>query len=74
MADIILTENPKVKVIKATKRSTRNPDIVEEGKKLRVAAYCRVSTDDEEQQTSYAKQKEYYTSYISNTSFQYFEK
>ena len=65
MADIILTENPKVKVIKATKRSTRNPDIVEEGKKLRVAAYCRVSTDDEEQQTSYAKQKEYYTSYIS---------
>lgn len=65
MADIILTENPKVQVIKATKRSIRNPDIVEEGKKLRVAAYCRVSTDDEEQQTSYAKQKEYYTSYIS---------
>lgn len=65
MADIILTENPKVEVIKATKRSIRNPDIVEEGKKLRVAAYCRVSTDDEEQQTSYAKQKEYYTSYIS---------
>lgn len=65
MADIILTENPKVEVIKATKRSIRNPDIVEEGKKLRVAAYCRVSTDDEEQQTSYVKQKEHYTSYIS---------
>jgi len=65
MADIILTENPKVEVIKATKRSIRNPDIVEEGKKLRVAAYCRVSTDDEEQQTSYAKQKEHYTNYIN---------
>ncbi len=30
-------------------------------KKLRVAAYCRVSTDDEEQLTSYNAQKEYYT-------------
>lgn len=65
MADIILTENPKVEVIKATKRSIRNPDIVEEGKNLRVAAYCRVSTDDEEQQTSYIKQKEYYTNLIN---------
>lgn len=65
MTDIIKSENPKVEVIKATKRSIRNPDIVEEGKKLRVAAYCRVSTDDEEQQTSYAKQKEHYTSFIN---------
>ena len=45
--------------------SIRNPDIVAEGKKLRVAAYCRVSTDDEEQQTSYTKQKEHYTNFIS---------
>ena len=57
---------PKVEVIKATKRSVRNPDIVDEGKKLRVAAYCRVSTDDEEQQTSYTKQKQYYTEHINN--------
>ena len=68
MADIIKTENPKVKVIKATKRSIRNPDIVAEGKKLRVAAYCRVSTDDEEQQTSYTKQKEHYTTFINKNS------
>lgn len=33
-------------------------------KKLRVAAYCRVSTDDEEQLTSYEAQKSYYTDKI----------
>ena len=31
---------------------------------LRVAAYCRVSTDDEEQLTSYEAQKNYYTDKI----------
>ena len=30
-------------------------------RKLRVAAYCRVSTDDEEQLTSYKSQMEHYT-------------
>ena len=30
-------------------------------KKLRVAAYCRVSTDSEEQLNSYETQKTYYT-------------
>lgn len=34
-------------------------------KKLRVAAYCRVSTDDEEQLTSYEAQKSYYTDKIT---------
>ena len=33
--------------------------------KLRVAAYCRVSTGNDEQQSSYIKQKEYYTKLIS---------
>ena len=33
-------------------------------KQLRVAAYCRVSTDDEEQLTSYEAQKAYYTEKI----------
>ena len=33
-------------------------------KQLRVAAYCRVSTDDEEQLTSYEAQKGYYTEKI----------
>ncbi len=34
--------------------------------KRRVAAYARVSTDSEEQQTSYAAQVSYYTNYIQN--------
>jgi len=34
------------------------------GKKLRVAAYCRVSTDSEEQLNSYNSQIKYYTSII----------
>ena len=33
-------------------------------RQLRVAAYCRVSTDDEEQLTSYEAQQEYYTEKI----------
>ena len=32
----------------------------------RVAAYARVSTDKEEQQTSIVAQKEYYTDYIKS--------
>ena len=38
----------------------------EEKPKLRVAAYCRVSTDSDEQATSYETQIEHYTTYISN--------
>lgn len=33
-------------------------------KKLRVAAYCRVSTDTEEQATSYEAQIQHYREYI----------
>ena len=36
-------------------------------KKLRVAAYCRVSTDSEEQETSYEAQVTHYTEYIQKT-------
>lgn len=36
----------------------------EEKPKLRVAAYCRVSTDSDEQATSYEAQVEHYTEYI----------
>lgn len=35
-----------------------------EKKKLRVAAYCRVSTDSDEQETSYETQVTHYTEYI----------
>ena len=41
------------------------PEAVRASKcQLRVAAYCRVSTDDEEQLTSYEAQKNYYTDKI----------
>ena len=36
---------------------------------LRVAAYCRVSTEHEEQQNSLIKQIEYYTEYIRQIPF-----
>lgn len=36
----------------------------EEKPKLRVAAYCRVSTDSDEQATSYEAQVEHYTEFI----------
>lgn len=36
----------------------------EEKPKLRVAEYCRVSTDSDEQATSYEAQVEHYTEYI----------
>lgn len=50
-----------VEIIPATVQKTLK---VAERKNLRVAAYCRVSTDHEEQQTSYKTQIEYYTKYI----------
>lgn len=50
-----------VTVIPARPRRTRE---VSEKQKLRVAAYCRVSTDSDEQATSYEVQIEHYTSYI----------
>ena len=56
--------SPKVIVIPA------KPEAVKEHAarhQLRVAAYCRVSTDDEEQLTSYEAQKTYY-GYPSNSA------
>ena len=37
------------------------------GKKIRVAAYCRVSTDHEEQEGSFKNQVDYYTKLIEKT-------
>ena len=37
-----------------------------EPQKLRVAAYARVSTEQDEQQSSYEAQVKYYTNYIQN--------
>ena len=53
----------KVIVIPATvSRYTATPINIR--KKRRVAGYARVSTDHEEQQTSYEAQVDYYTNYI----------
>lgn len=54
---------PDIKVIKAN----AIPGKKNHGKnrRLRVAAYCRVSTDDEEQISSYNSQLSYYREYIS---------
>ena len=49
---IVIPSNPEVAKNRAAQRQ------------LRVAAYCRVSTDDEEQLTSYEAQKTYYTDKI----------
>lgn len=46
----------EVQVIKATKMSA--------GKKIRVAAYCRVSTRSEDQLNSFFAQMKYYTDYV----------
>ena len=46
---------PQVKVIQP---------IAEQAKKLRVAAYARVSSDSADQLNSFATQVDYYTSYI----------
>ena len=52
-----------ITMIPATKRvGSRARE--EERPKLRVAAYCRVSTETDEQATSYEAQIEHYTEYI----------
>jgi len=54
---------PNVTIIPATAhRSAAGAPLSR--KKRRTAGYGRVSTDEEEQQTSYAAQVEYYTNYI----------
>ena len=53
-----------VSVIPATRRTGSNNSTRTAVTKLRVAAYCRVSTDDKEQLTSYAAQVSHYTDFI----------
>lgn len=56
----ITTINPIAKSLLYTKQ------------KLRVVAYCRVSTDSEEQQSSLENQREHYTKYIKdNTDWEF---
>ena len=55
----------RVRVIPATKA----PGTLRKAQdgKMRVAAYCRVSTDSEEQLNSYEAQKSYYTQKIQDS-------
>ena len=61
--EMVINKNANVTVIPARYHAVSQEK--DEGKpKLRVAAYCRVSTDSEEQATSYEAQIEHYTEYI----------
>ena len=60
-----MKKNKNIKTIPATlKQFSSSP--INESRKRRVAGYARVSTDSEEQSTSYEAQLDYYTSYIKN--------
>ena len=60
-----MEQQKKVRTIPATlTRFTSSP--IEEKKKRRVAGYARVSTDHDDQFTSYEAQIDYYTNYIKS--------
>lgn len=63
METILNTSKKQVTIIPATREET-NTSNVDVKKKIRVAAYARVSTDYAEQQSSYETQVNYYTKYI----------
>lgn len=66
-----MTSNKNITVIPARRR-VGNTAKTEEKPKLRVAAYCRVSTDSDEQATSYEAQVEHYTAFIQkNTEWEF---
>lgn len=60
----VKTSSSNVSVIPATGRSSKNAGQLKKQTNIRVAAYCRVSTGDESQQTSYTNQKAFYTELI----------
>lgn len=60
---MVINKNANVTVIPARYHAAKQ-ERDEDKPKLRVAAYCRVSTDSEEQATSYEAQIEHYTEYI----------
>ena len=69
MANMNIGKN--VTVIPARKR-LGNTVATEDIPKLRVAAYCRVSTDTDEQATSYEAQVQHYTDFIrKNTEWEF---
>ncbi|MFA6730708.1 MAG: hypothetical protein WC125_09225 [Bacteroidales bacterium] len=65
LPETIITTNPQ----KVVRYIPVKPEFIQTTatKILRVAAYCRVSTDKEEQHLSYDAQKEFYTDKIMQT-------
>lgn len=59
-----MTTSPSKLIVIPPVRETAQSQAMK--KQLRVAAYCRVSTDDEEQLTSYGAQVSYYTDKITS--------
>lgn len=55
-----------ITVIPPTAKLTEGNTAKKKVPKIRMAAYCRVSTDQEEQLSSYENQVNYYTNYIMN--------
>lgn len=58
----------KMKVIQHNVVAQRKDTPITGAHKIRVAAYCRVSTLEEEQELSYEAQGDYYTSLFQNDS------
>ena len=56
----------EVEIIKASVSTNHIENYAKKKKKKRVCAYCRVSTDLEDQKTSYYSQIEHYTNYIKS--------
>lgn len=54
--------HPSITVIPAKRKRIHSNESCE---MIKVAAYCRVSTEEENQQNSYATQISYYTDYIT---------
>ena len=71
MSTVCANTSPKITVLPATRnRFVAMP--IHSTRKRRVAAYARVSTDSEEQYTSYVAQVSYYTDYIKrNDSWEF---
>jgi len=56
-----MAASPNVTVIPASRKTAENRQY----RQLKVAAYCRVNTEQEEQQNSYQVQISYYTDLIN---------
>lgn len=63
MTEAIAQSDMRIVVIPAKSR-----DEIKRSARLKVAAYCRVSTDQEEQKSSYEAQIGYYTEIIKNNA------